>query len=334
MVLCFQLLIGLCVCHCLLSVSDTTSSANYFPRADGSKVQVDGPKSKIAFERFTQWSPEEKQKEVKLSFGAVKPLEGLKSVSIAGSYDMKKWPHGICMIINNEQFTKHPGREGTNIDECNIVQTFRHLGYVVEVHRDCTSDKIQELFEEIRKRDHTGFDSFICCIMSHGEAGHIIGSDSTKVLLENVAAQLSGEKCKTLASKPKLFFMQACRSVQKDRAVRVEEDSGVPMDVQEHKVASDSSSRVTTDSGETIPDAADFFFSYATPMNQVAWRDMDNGSWYIAELCKSLTSYGVYSSLVDMVTRTNGDVAQGYSFRGFKQEPDFNSRLRKDVFFF
>ena len=91
------------------------------------------------------------------------------------------------MIINNEQFTKHPGRERTNIDKRNIVQTFRYLGYIVEVHRDCTSDKIQELFEEIRKRDHTSFDLFICCSMSHGEARHIISSDSTKVLLENVA---------------------------------------------------------------------------------------------------------------------------------------------------
>ena len=70
----------------LCSVSDTTSSTSYFPHADGSKVQVDCPK---AFERFTQWSPEEKQKEVKLSFGAVKPLEGLKNVSVASSYDMK-----------------------------------------------------------------------------------------------------------------------------------------------------------------------------------------------------------------------------------------------------
>ena len=91
---------------------------------------------------------------------------------------------------------------------------------------------------------------------------------------------------------------------------------------------------MATDLGETIPDAADFLFSYATPMNQVAWMDMDNGSWYVLELCKLLTIYGVYCSLVDMVTRSNGDVAQGYSFRGFKQEPDFNSRLRKDAFFF
>ena len=318
----------------LLSVSDTTSSASYFPGADGSKVRVDG---QITFERFTQWSPEEKQKEVKLSFGAVKPLEGLKNVSVAGSYDMKKWPHGICMIINNEQFKEYSGyldREGTNIDECNIVQTFRHLGYVVEVHRDCTSDKIQELFEEIRKRDHTSFDSFICCIMSHGEAGHIIGSDSTKVFLESVTAQLSGEKCTTLVSKPKLFFMQACRGNQKDKAVHIVEDSGVPINVNEYKVASDSSLRVVTDSGETIPDAADFFFSYATPMNYMAWRDTKNGSWYVSELCMSLTSYGVYSNLVDMVTHTNGEVAKGYSHCGFKQQPEFISRLRKNVFFF
>ena len=312
---------------------DKKSHSGYFPHADGEKVQVDGLSFKLIFERFAEWSLAERLKGVQLSFGAVQPQEGGKKPSIAGTYDMSKWPHGVCLIINNEKFESQPGREGTNLDEANMVQTFRHLGYIVEVHRDCKAMKIKEIIEDIRKRDHSKFDSFICCILSHGNAGHIYGSDSILLPLDDITLQLSGEKCRSLISKPKLFFLQACRGLQKDKAVRVQSDSG-GTGIQEQVLTDSGAARMATDSDVTIPDAADFFFSYATPINQVAWRDLDNGSWYVSELCKSLTSYGTFASLLDMVTRTNGEVARGYSYKDFKQEPDFNSRLRKNVFFF
>ena len=103
---------------------------------------------------------------------------GEKKQSILGKYDMDKWPHGIGLIINNETFIKQPTQEdtnedqpnldqrvGTKIDEQNLIQTFRYLGYIVEVHRNCEAIKITEIFEEIRQRDHDNYDSFICCIL-------------------------------------------------------------------------------------------------------------------------------------------------------------------------
>ncbi len=291
---------------------------------------MDGSNSKIVFEQYSHWPVEDRLKEVKMSFGAVQPLEGEKKQSIAGVYDTSKWPHGVCMVINNEDFSKHSNREGTNLDECNVVQTFRHLGYLVEVHRDCNAAKMRDIFEEVRKRDHSQYDSFVCCIMSHGNAGHIYSSDSKRLPLDAIADGFKGDRCSSLASKPKMFFMQACRGLNKDKAVRVAQDSGEEASA----MVADPEQVVSDSEGEVIPDAADFFFSYATPLNHVAWRDLDNGSWYVSELCTSLTSYGTFSSLVDMVTRTNGQVAAKYSVRGFKQQPDLTSRLRKDVFFF
>ena len=281
---------------------------------------------------------------VQLSFGAVQPQKGEKKQSILGKYDMDKWPHGICLIINNETFTKQPTqedtnedqpnldqRDGTNIDEQNLIQTFRYLGYIVEVHRNCVAIKITEIFEEIRQRDHNNYDSFICCILSHGKSGHVYGSDSVLVRLDDITSQLNGERCQSLSTRPKLFFLQACRGEQEDSGVHPQKDckSGIS-----EKVHTSSGLRIATNSDVIIPKSANFFFSYATPDNYVSWRHPVDGSWYISELCKSLTSYGTFNSLVDMVTLTNDNVKHVYSYQGFVQSPSFESILGKDVFFF
>ena len=268
---------------------------------------------KSTFERFEERPHESRLESVKLNFGAIQPKDEAKKSVIARTYDMSKWPHGICLIINNEKFGPrqlHPElnldqREGTDIDEYNLVQTFTHLGYIVEVHRDCRAIEIQEIIEEIRRRDHSMYDSFVCCILSHGTDGCIYGSDSEPLLLDDITSQLHRERCQSLDTKPKLFFLQACRK-QTHKPVYV----------------------------ATIPEVADFFFSYATPINQSAWRGCNEGSWYVSELCKYLTLHGISGNLLDIVTLVNDEVAQGYSDKGFKQEPEFNSKLGKQVFFF
>ena len=128
--------------------------------------------------------------------------------SVAGAYNMQCWPHGVAVVINNEEFRKHKDREGTDVDEKNLVQVLCHLGYIVEVYRNCTAEKIVEIMEENKLRDHWSYDSFICCILSHGKMGQIYGSDSVIVSLDDVTAKLSGASCRSLAAKPKMFFLQ------------------------------------------------------------------------------------------------------------------------------
>ena len=201
----------------------------------------------------------------------------------------------------------------------------------MEVHRNCEAIEIIEIFEEIRQRDHSNYDSFVCCILSHGTSGHVYGSDSVLVRLDDITSQLNGERCQSLSTRPKLFFLQACRGKQVDSGVHSQKDSG-QSGISE-KVHTPSGQRIATNSDVIIPKTANFFFSYATPDNYVAWRHPVNGSWYISELCKSLTSYGMFGSLVDMVTLTNDNVKRGYSKEGFVQVPGFESFLGDKVFF-
>ena len=288
-----------------------------FTLKDGKKVVSDGGGVKyVTFEPLKH----DKKTKLDLSFGTLQPKSGKKQTNFEG-YDMQRFPHGLCLIINNEEFLRQTDREGTAIDEGNLVQTFRFLGYQVEVYRDRTVAEMEGIFEKVGSRDHSKYDSLICCMLTHGKEGKVYGSDSRELDVTNIISKLNGEHCKTLAGKPKLFFLQACRGKGKDAGVRVASDSG------EVRIEADSDPI-------TIPDESDFFFGFATPPGRVAWRDLDHGSWYVSELCRSLCTYATYADLNHMIQETHDKVATNYRNEGYKQAPEFTTRLRKDVFFF
>ncbi len=88
-----------------------------------------------------------------------------------------------------------------------MVQLFLFLGYIVEVHQDCKAKEIQDIMKEIGARDHSNYDSFVCCIMSHGSDRKINGTDHVPVRLDEITVELKEE---TLLDKPKMFFIIAC----------------------------------------------------------------------------------------------------------------------------
>ena len=273
--------------------------------------------------------------------------------------------HGLAVIIDNEKFKnpKHLSREGTRVDERNLTITFCYLGYNVEVYRDLGTEQMCDLFEGIKRRDHSHYDSFVCCILTHGESGKIIGSDSTPIVIDTLTDQLCAANCSQLKQKPKIFFIQACRGKLKCRKVATdnahnsgseehsEEEDVMRVDPQEvtdgphypqdpegsiltrtiARSFSRENSRIESDS--EIPDDADFFFGYATPSGRVAWRDLDYGSWYISELCKALCLYGHTLSLSDIIVKVHKEVGEKYQHQNYKQAPETTTRLTRKVFF-
>ena len=281
--------------------------------------------------RFPAHQSASKATAIEFSFGQVGVKQGQPQTGF-DLYKMKCFPHGLCVIINNEQFKEHSDRQGTLVDERNLTQCFRYLGYTVEVHRNCTAQQIEALFGYYQTYDHGNFDSFVVCILSHGEEGHVFGADSKSVDLRAIVGRLNAEACPSLAGKPKVFFIQACRGRDRMQGTQIVPDSGGPGAA---VLRSSEAVRVVSDSRVvTIPDDADFFFGNATPPGKVAWRDMDYGSWYISELCRSLCSHATYADLVSMVTEAHNEVGTRYDNQSFKQAPEATSRLRKKVLFF
>lgn len=300
----------------------TSDEADWLP-GNKERIVEDGPGGrKMTFDRYQPYLPAEtaRWKSVRLNQPDEVEIDR-RERDERNPYPMTSHPHGIAVIINNEQFESMPTREGTEIDERNLTKTFCFLGYIVEVYRNCTKDQISGIFDALRLRNHQEYDSFVCCILTHGQEGQLYGSDHETVKLEDLTGKLNARNCQSLAGKPKMFFVQACRGKIKDPAARIASDSP---DV-----------RVERDGGGPmleVPNEADFIFSYATPSGQACFRDLDCGSWYISELCKVLCRCSSHLHLDDMLKEVHAAVGK-YEYQTYRQVPEVVQRLHHNIYF-
>lgn len=165
-----------------------------------------------------------------------------------------------------------------------LKTVFSWLGFQVEVQRDCTSERILSLMEELAGRSQQDWDCVVCCVLSHGLEGCVHGVDYKPVNIKMLLEPFIGTKCPSMAGKPKLFFIQACQGIEEQGIVYLggdrPEHSDVDTDVLLLK--------------ESIPSHSDFLLGMSTVPGFVSLRERTNGTWYIQSLCQNL---------VDMVPR-------------------------------
>ena len=179
---------------------------------------------------------------------------------------MKNSPRGRCLIISNKRFEKTEKiRKGTEHDVENLEETFKWLEFDVEVKEDCKAEDIKQYMEEYSTMNHEKFECFVCCILSHGGSKGISGTDGKFVSMEDI--QKGFKECKTLAGKPKLFFIQACRGEVEDNGVMPEADYDLPSEDQPSAPVEKGQCRSRSGSILSVKPltANDFTLAYATP---------------------------------------------------------------------
>ncbi|XP_071103449.1 uncharacterized protein [Haliotis cracherodii] len=247
-------------------------------------------------------------------------------------YRMDRKPRGICIIINNEVFYKDPedrgarempNREGTQVDAANLLKTFTELYFDVRQYDNMKStDMVRVLVNMALNIDHTEYDSFVCCVLSHGAQGHIYGTDGRLVSITDMTGPFKSVVCPSLAGKPKLFFIQACQGREKQEGQEIERDSAEP--------------EVDGIPREVIPNEADFLIGYATVPGFVSYRSRSHGSWYITKLCEMLNKHGTRYDLLSVLLLVNNEVGRANAMMEggrYKQSPAPLYTLRKKVMF-
>ncbi|NXE60987.1 CASP3 protein, partial [Calcarius ornatus] len=238
------------------------------------------------------------------------------------SYRMDYPEMGECVIINNKNFQPHTrmsSRSGTDADAASVREVFMNLGYKVKVNNDLSCGNIFKLLKKVSEEDHSKRSSFVCVLLSHGDEGLIYGTDGP-LELKALTSLFRGDRCRSLAGKPKLFFIQACRGTELDAGIETDSGSEETM-------------------CQKIPVEADFLYAYSTAPGYYSWRNALQGSWFIQSLCEMLRKHAGKLELMQILTRVNRKVAEYEScstqqdFNAKKQIPCIVSMLTKEFYF-
>lgn len=240
-------------------------------------------------------------------------------------YKMDSNPHGLCVIINNENFVNpKKERNGSQKDVDALKALFKCLGFLVEVEKDKTADQIKALMAKY-SNDARHRDCFVCCVMSHGDKTGIQGSDEERCPLNDITSPFDGVKCPVLIGKPKVFFIQACRGSEMQSKVVVTDDAGVSPGNVSCSIAKDS----------------DFLIVQSTVDGYFSIRDPSSGSWFIQSLCKQLKEGSEQGQdILTILTNVNNDVSRKEAIIKInndivdaKMTPQQLSTLRKHLIF-
>ena len=119
------------------------------------------------------------------------------------------------MIVNIANFVNErvhlTTRTGADEDSRNLVDLFTQLKFQVEVHSDLTAQTMESALLTMSLVDHSEYDAFVCCILTHGELGVVYTSDCREVVILSITNFFTDANCPTLRGKPRLFFIQACQ---------------------------------------------------------------------------------------------------------------------------
>ncbi|KAJ9578454.1 hypothetical protein L9F63_005324 [Diploptera punctata] len=243
-------------------------------------------------------------------------------------YNMQHQHRGHAVILNHDKFDDkdHGPREGSVHDVNSLKATFSSLGFTVTVHNNPDYCKIRCIISKLAKEDHSNNDCLVVIVLTHGEAdGRLVPRDgNVSYKVETLWEPFTSDKCPTLAGKPKLFFIQACRGKQVD-----------PGTVLKRKLRN----RDEYDScpaSYSIPTHADFLIAYSTMEGFYSFRNLDTGTWFIQSLCKELNPH---DNLLQILTKTTRRVAQlesesdNIEIDKRKQVPSTISMLTRNLYF-
>ncbi|XP_043792908.1 caspase-1-like [Apis laboriosa] len=238
-------------------------------------------------------------------------------------YLMTQKKRGKCIIFNHEKFERESRREGTNYDENAINETFSALGFEVKIYKDLKVNEIMDVIMNLQNEEHYDCDCICFFVLTHGKIGDNISAYDMTYPVQMIWQPFNSDSCISLAGKPKLFFIQACRGVSSDSGIQ-----GRSCDIDSDEMT------------YILPTTADFLYAYSTMEGCYSFRDTNQGSWYIQTLCKVINKHWRDCDLLKMLTITLRKVATEYSSQHYesdkdkkKQMPTFTSTLTRDLYF-
>lgn len=271
----------------------------------------------------------------RITFKSSKKPNPLEAIPVtvqryATHYNMNHPKRGYALIFNNKTFDsrRYSERTGTDVDAKNLEDTLAKLKFQVTRCNNLTAQDIKSKAREFSRMNYTDMDCVLVVILSHGlDFGKIMARDA-EYKLDEITQLFQPDQCPSLAGKPKLFFIQACRGELNN--------SGVAVMSRSLKVIETDSAG--TSESFTIPMYADYLMAFSTVPGHVSMRNITDGSWFIQSVCSNLNEYADKEDLMGLLTFICQDVAMRFESENtklgrIKQMPCFVSTLMRKLLF-
>ncbi|XP_064115673.1 caspase-7-like isoform X3 [Macrobrachium nipponense] len=190
-------------------------------------------------------------------------------------YNMKHKRRGLAVILAYSEFIRGgPSPRDCAFHDSKICEaTFKKLHYEVQTHMNLPKRDFLKVLEQVRNSDHRDCDSLVVVFMSHGGLNEktnreFIWTYDSMVDTSELWINLTPEECPSLAGKPKLFFIQACRGDDTDLGVQLKKPGAL-------RVQTDSIDDATLSEDYAIPLYADLLMMWAS-YPEPKWRKIHN----------------------------------------------------------
>lgn len=277
----------------------------------------------------------------------VKFLEPSNDFNLNDFYPVNQMHRGKCLIINNVNFENNLlDRKGSNFDADELSKTFQQLNYQILTCGDLRAEQIHDHVDTVSKLDHSDGSSLVVCILSHGSLRTVFGVDGVPIQLRDLTEKFTASNCKSLAGKPKLFFIQACQGKKEQilphhRKQKFSRESELPGTSQVESARNDIIV-MDTDENETvedvIPEESDFLLAFSTAPGWSSYRDPDKGSYYIQKLCEQIQKECMRHHMLDILTDVNNRISKCdipiKDGQTVKTVPSHFSSLTRKLYFF
>ncbi|KAG8233290.1 hypothetical protein J437_LFUL012225, partial [Ladona fulva] len=129
---------------------------------------------------------------------------------------------GIAVIFNNEKFKddKLKQRVGAAEDGRELYDTLKGIGFDVRLYNDKKLDDMWEVINKVAKEDHTNHDCLLVAFMTHGEDNDYLFATDYTFKIDEVVERFKSDRVPSLAGKPKIFLIQACRGKKMDESAQ------------------------------------------------------------------------------------------------------------------
>ncbi|XP_071113737.1 caspase-3-like isoform X2 [Haliotis cracherodii] len=223
-------------------------------------------------------------------------------------YDVTRNGRKLAVVINITEFessTGMPQRTHAKTDEAVITNMLEQLlGFEIFPKENLTLQDLIDLFEEMRSWDYKHIDTLAVVVMSYGDNREIYTHDGQKVEMKVLLDNLKGKKCKGLAGKPKIVFINAGNW----------EESPEDLDEDYDEVDACVSPNVVTEPKDKticIPKECDFIHVYSpVTFGHQKTGSVEQGNIFLtalSEMCLKLDNEPL--EFCDLLTRTNRQVA-------------------------